>query len=763
MDILTQLETDLALWKPQRLGLRKLDATLSAIPNLRAPKDEIAASIPGRIAFDTNFPSFCFAIATGCGKTRLMGAAIAYLYQTRGYKNFFILTPGETIYKKTIDNFTKYHVRYVLQGYVELPDFALITGENYTYQSLVNRLIADELVIYVFNVQKIFDPRTDVTFRFHRFRETLGASFADLLRAKDDLVILMDESHRYRGPESLRAMNHLNPLLGLEFTATPSWKQNVIYEYPLGEAIEDGLVKTPVVVGRRGQTALTRDIGDIKLRDAIERHQRKKALLETYCHNEGLSLVRPLMLISGADIDHAEGLKTRIESNNFYGGQFKGKVIRTHSRIGADDADIERLVRLEEPGNEVEIVIHVNKLKEGWDVKNVYTILPLRASISDILTEQTIGRGLRLPFGERTGEQDLDTLEIIAHERYGEIIDRADRLRQKYRYAFKTLDLDEKPSEKLLPYAIALRTDSPYEIKVPSIRPKTQVDVRWEIFTPKPSRQFTPTDIEMVVHELTEEGAERVLGLAPMVTGEDPAIYLARAILDNVTLFRTSDPEHRRMVIQWVNDYLDKANPDKTQWPAVVEAHAGTMFDEIREQIYEHFEVATRIEFQPEAEKFVSFREWKTTVPEGYTPIDKDVVFDEDVVGKVISGYQKTIFPENKFDSQPEKWFADILDMDDTIDKWIRLPRGQVEIFYAAGYYNPDFIIETKDTIHLVEIKRSDEVNDPDVQNKARKALDWCKAATAVSGKKWHYRLVPHDAVTKGDSFRTVISRAIRL
>lgn len=763
MDILTQLETDLALWKPQRLGLRKLDATLSAISNLRAPKDEIAASIPGRIAFDTHFPSFCFAIATGCGKTRLMGAAIAYLYQTRGYKNFFIVTPSETIYKKTIANFTRHHPRYVLRDYVDLPDFALITGENYTRQSLVNRLIADELVIYVFNVQKIFDPRTDVVFRFHRFRETLGASFADLLRAKDDLIILMDESHRYRGLESLRAMNDLHPLLGLEFTATPSWKQNVIYEYPLGEAIEDGLVKMPVVVGRRGQTALTRDIEDIKLRDAIERHQRKKALLETYCHNEGLSLVRPLMLISGADIGHAEALKRKIDSDDFDGGQFKGKVIRTHSRMGADDADIERLVQLEEPGSEVEIVIHVNKLKEGWDVKNVYTILPLRASVSDILTEQTVGRGLRLPFGEPTGEEELDTLEIIAHERYRAIIDRANRLRQKYGYAFKTLDLDEEPSEQPVPYSIAPLARSPYEIVVPLIRPKPRTQVLWKAFSPKPSRQFVAVKVEMVGAELTKEGAERDLGLAPIVTGEDPAIYLARAILENVSLFRTSDPEHRLMVIEWVNDYLNKANPDKTQWPGVVQAHAGTMFEEIRQQIYEHFEAATRIEFQPEAEKFVSFREWKTTIPQGCTPIDKATVFDEDVVGQVISGYNKTIFPENKFHSQPEKWFADILDTDQTIERWIRLPRGQVEIFYAGSHYNPDFIAETTDVIYLIEIKRSDEVKDPIVQNKARKALDWCKAASTVSGKEWQYRLVPHDAVVKTDRFEAVISRAIRL
>lgn len=77
---------------------------------------------------------------------------------------------------------------------------------------------------------------------------------------------------------------------------------------------------------------------------------------------------------------------------------------------------------MEQPTSTVEIVIHVNMLKEGWDVKNLYTIIPIRASVSEILTEQTIGRGLRLPFGEVTGDPDLDALEIVSHDQYAALI-----------------------------------------------------------------------------------------------------------------------------------------------------------------------------------------------------------------------------------------------------------------------------------------------------------------------------------------------------
>ncbi len=85
---------------------------------------------------------------------------------------------------------------------------------------------------------------------------------------------------------------------------------------------------------------------------------------------------------------------------------------------------------LEKDGR-TEIVIHVNKLKEGWDVTNLYTIVPLRASASEILTEQTLGRGLRLPFGRRVskgGDDEfaaVDRLTVIAHERFDDIIAKA--------------------------------------------------------------------------------------------------------------------------------------------------------------------------------------------------------------------------------------------------------------------------------------------------------------------------------------------------
>src|SRR5450759_487030 len=111
------------------------------------------------------------------------------------------------------------------------------------------------------------------------------------------------------------------------------------------------------------------------------------------------------------------------------GGRYKGKAITVHSNLRGEEKDetVEQLMSVESRDNPTEIVIHVNMLKEGWDVTNLYTIVPLRAANSRTLVEQSIGRGLRLPYGRRVGVPAVDRLTIVAHDRFQEIIDDANR------------------------------------------------------------------------------------------------------------------------------------------------------------------------------------------------------------------------------------------------------------------------------------------------------------------------------------------------
>ena len=245
----------------------------------------------------------------------------------------------------------------------------------------------------------------------------------------------MDESHRYRASAGIRAINELKPVLGLELTATPFVEsprgpiafRNVIFDYPLGKAMEDGFVKEPAVVTREnfvaaGKSAET--IQEIKLTDGVRLHESVKVELETYARQVGERIVKPFILVIARDTAHATELMRLITSSAFFDGRYADKVIQVDSSV-REEQTVERLLKVEQTDELTEIVIHVNMLKEGWDVTNLYTIVPLRAANARTLIEQSIGRGLRLPYGKRTGVIAVDRLNIVAHDRFQEIVDEA--------------------------------------------------------------------------------------------------------------------------------------------------------------------------------------------------------------------------------------------------------------------------------------------------------------------------------------------------
>ena len=440
----------LSLRTPQRDSLEILaklikGLDLSKDADLEAGMKTVASLFPTFKEFERSFPSLCFALATGVGKTRLMGAFIVYLMRKKGIKNFFVLAPNLTIYNKLMEDFGESsHAKYVFKGiseFVSNPP-TIITGENYQYQG---GLFDDKdgIHINVFNISKInADTRGGKKPKIKRLSEFLGETYFEYLSNLDDLVILMDESHHYRADRGMEVINELNPILGLELTATPQVEngtrttkfKNVVYEYSLSKAITDGYVKEPCVATRKNFDASQyRDdpsrLDQIKIEDGVRIHEDTKVALDIYARNSKTSRVKPFILIVAKDTGHASEIKSLIQSDGFFNGRYSDKVIEVHSNQRGDEKDetIAELVSLEDPANTTEIVIHVNMLKEGWDVTNLYTIVPLRTAASMTLREQTIGRGLRLPYGKRTGDEKVDRLTIVSHDKFQEIIDEANK------------------------------------------------------------------------------------------------------------------------------------------------------------------------------------------------------------------------------------------------------------------------------------------------------------------------------------------------
>ena len=434
----------MSLRKPQEKSLKVLEEIMTSLNikkgmNLKAALGGVHAMYPICSDFEREFLSLTFALATGVGKTRLMGAFIAYLYTNHNIKNFFVVAPGTTVYEKLKKDLSDpSNSKYVFKGlgcFHKPPE--VITDDDYRTKTI--SFFESDVRIFVFNIDKFNKEGS----KMKKINELIGESFYGYLANLEDLVLIMDESHHYRAEKGMQALNELNPLLGLELTATPivtsGAKQipfkNVVYEYPLSKAIEDGYTRTPFAGTRTDINFYNfgdEELDKLMIIDGLKLHERSKIELKAYYNNNNsennlIRKVKPFMMIVCKDTDHATWVENFVKSDEFAEGLYKNKTIVVHSKqSGAESEENTRLLLdVEKYDNPVEIVIHVNMLKEGWDVNNLYTIVPLRTAASKVLREQMIGRGLRLPYGDRTGNEIVDGVYLTAHDKFQDILDEA--------------------------------------------------------------------------------------------------------------------------------------------------------------------------------------------------------------------------------------------------------------------------------------------------------------------------------------------------
>lgn len=867
MDIVKQISYAMSLRDPQREALEVLHNISSTVEYKTATKAESEAAASAhseggrkiKVADEFSFPSFCFEMATGIGKTRLMGASIYYLYKTKGYKHFFILAPGDTIYEKLKKESRPEHPKYLFKGLeAELGARPKVyDGENYLqYNSRqIEAFNYAEIQIFIFNIGKIF-TRGDVTFKFHRYQETLGMSFADILAGFDDLVICMDEAHRYYAPASMKAIDYLKPVLGLEFTATPKSKNNVIYSYDLAKGAGKFL-KIPVMNGRTNLAGYNdADVQEMKLMDGMRLHENRKRTLYQYCTENDLPYVKPIVLVSCKDTTHAAEVGALIASDDFCEGRYKHKVIEIHSGSGSAEAEenIAKLLTVENNQNPVEIVLHVYKLKEGWDVNNLFTIIPLNAAKSEILAMQTIGRGLRLPFGYITGNPEIDTLDIVAHEHYREIVEEL-----KANPTFRTRDLDQEkpeptksititpgfddrqlsflddlfvqtgvkrmqdlsdPLEQAKIYEAYIRsvtakptkkTDSTPQITLfdymdttdPTSKPTAETPKPDAITAPKaniptkeefskrldrmgvtginvprilisPSSTMTIRRLVVIKRTIKDFAIEsskierydvvnnNLLDSfdAAILEDPNPVNTLACMLLDAISEFDADDAD---LVLDVVKQYLSQIEGDDAEKRKIIRRYAVSILEDIKAQVQAAMDIETRIVYKVQKEMILFGKVAKTIKPDGEVSLYKDIPDKRNIRRYAFTGFKKSYYAVNSFDSDDERRMAIVLEEDPDVLKWIKPPLNQMGIFYKPGaQYTPDFLVETKNEKFMIEVKGADSLTDVDVLQKKHEGEEWCKYAsmTDADGKKWHYRLIDGGKIQTGSSLNLILSFA---
>lgn len=413
----------------------------------------------GRVSpnmFDEDWLRLVIKMATGSGKTKVMSLLLAWAYFHKLYepkselsRNFLLITPNIIVLERIKTDFDGLKIFY--QDPV-LPENGY-EGRNWQDDFQITLHLQDDLTaisptgnIFLTNIHRVYegdvkDPSindVDLSDYFlgakpvSKTNESM-VELSSVVRDIDELIVFNDEAHHIHDPKmawfkSIQDINNKLKQKGrqislqLDCTATPKHDNGGIFvqtisDYPLVEAIHQGVVKTPVLPDQASRAKLQEKQSSIfteKYEDyinlGIEEWRKTSKELEP-------TGKKAILFIMTDDTRNCDEVQTYLEKNY---ADLKGKVLTIHTNKSGDISekvkgkDKEELDRLRKQANAIDsfespytVIVSVLMLKEGWDVKNVTTIVGLRAysSAANILPEQTLGRGLRRMF---FGQDDLE-------------------------------------------------------------------------------------------------------------------------------------------------------------------------------------------------------------------------------------------------------------------------------------------------------------------------------------------------------------------
>jgi type III restriction enzyme len=396
--------------------------------------------------FDETWRRFVVKMATGSGKTKVLSLALAWSFYHKLYgpeselaRNFLVITPNIIVLDRVYRDFQGLRIFFADPV---LPDNGF-DGRNWRDDFQLTLHLQDEVRItrptgniFLTNIHRVYSgedippsPDDEDLRDYFLGKRPTGAttdSKVDLgmiVRDIKELMVLNDEAHHIHDPrmawfKSIEDIHNRLKQKGavlsmqVDTTATPKHNNGAIFvqtvaDYPLVEAISQNVVKHPVLPDAASRAKLSErqsakytekyadyiHLGVIEWRKAYAEHEKmgKKAIL----------------FVMTDDTRNCDDAAEYLEEHY---PDLKDAVLVIHTKNNGDISesasgkDKEELEKLRKQANEIDgidspykAIISVMMLKEGWDVKNVTTIVGLRAyaAQSNILPEQTLGRGLR--------------------------------------------------------------------------------------------------------------------------------------------------------------------------------------------------------------------------------------------------------------------------------------------------------------------------------------------------------------------------------
>ena len=420
--------------------------------------------------FDENWRRFVIKMATGTGKTKVMSLAIAWSFFHKLYesdselsRNFLVIAPNIIVLDRLYHDFQG--LRIFFEDPV-LPDNGF-EGKNWRDDFQLTLHVQDEVRatratgnIFLTNIHRVYSsdqspPSADDDNSMDYFfgKKPTGATtdskvdLGDIVRDINELMVLNDEAHHVHDPKLAwfksiedihnRLLQKGSGLaLQVDVSATPKHSNGAIFvqtvtDYPLVEAISQNIVKHPVLPDAESRAKLVErqsvkytekyadylELGVIEWRKAAEEHEKlgKKAILFVMTDNtQNCDEVAAYLETLHPALKDA----VLVIHTNKSGEISEAKSSKKQAELEKLRKQANAIDSLESP---YKAIVSVLMLKEGWDVKNVTTIVGLRAysSKANILPEQTLGRGLRLMY---SGDLE-ETVSVIGTEAFMEFVE----------------------------------------------------------------------------------------------------------------------------------------------------------------------------------------------------------------------------------------------------------------------------------------------------------------------------------------------------
>lgn len=795
-------------------------------------------------------------LATGVGKTYLMAAFMEYL-RRQGIGSVVIVTPGKTVQAKTVKNFTPGSGRYI-EGAQVPPD--VVTPQDYSpwiaRQNGAAQLSFGRetpLLAFIFNIQQLIAPKKEeggtsdgsqdaMRRKPRRFDENAGVLF-DYLKSQDDLVLIADESHLYSTSAAAfhSAIRELDPAATIGLTASVLEGDHVIYKYPLYRAIADEYVKTPVLAFRKGGYGEDEASEEQQLRDALQLRDIKQSAYDAYIGQNKLPGLNAVLFVVCSDVSHATEITNLLRGPEFFGRELA--VLQVDSEHD-DDLTQRMLEDLDDPNSPVKAVVSVNKLKEGWDVKNIAVVVTLRAMASEVLTQQTMGRGLRLPFGKYTGIRQVDQLDIISHQSFKELLEQENVLKQfgleeavssddRSRFEYEIAHIGQGgETAGITRDAYSANQDYQQGSNAPSPDTRTsfdgntysgdasnkptvlvqsvddpsltdEPDLTYITIDPNPaflgtSYDFPVTIIEAKQPEIDLSGisdgtlaaaARRITSTGDVlyrkeivavlgkslravdtesaevdsvhVSDEDVQDALVKLVL-NMSMVPKTEGTARYIAQYLIPRFMSASNVDTWTVKSLSSAQ-----EQLRQAIKDFIVETLRSTQEVPVIKAKAIECTGYSLPIGEKVYDQIDTRDEFVRGRVYSGWFKSLYAEESFDSYTgEYMLARLLNTSPHIVWWNRLhPFMGAYIYYTPkDRYFPDFVaLDDEGTYWIIEGKDARGRDDEKVQAK-RKAAEQLVRKLAIddvfSNSHWGYLIAYEDDIAKSDSWNDLLALA---